>query len=109
MNVFKKMLLAALASLPLGAVSYAAAYEGQIDTPAWTPEEIKAEFDARLQNYGLPERYYDYLNQLGIVNIEELNAAKNLEHYKRLLREFKIDKKIGVFRMSGAISIGTTM
>lgn len=109
MNVFKRMLLTALASLPLGAVSYAAAYEGQVDTPAWTPEEIRAEFDARLQTYGLPERYYDYLNQFGIVNIEELTATRNLEHYQRLLKEFKIDKKVGVFRMSGAISIGTTM
>ena len=102
------MLLALLATLPLGAVSYAADFESQVDMSKWTPEKIKAEFDDRLQANELPEKYYEYLNQLGIARMEDLVAAKNHEHYKRLLKEFKSDKEMGVFMLTGAISIGTT-
>lgn len=109
MKQLKRILLTMIASLPLGAVSYAAAFEGQVDQPSWTPEQIKTEFDARLMSNGLPSRYYDYLDRAGIVTMEELIADKNLEHYERLLKEFNVDKKMGVFRMAGAISIGTTM
>jgi hypothetical protein len=72
-----------------------------------TPEQIKAEFDYRLQVNELPEKYYEYLGKLGIVSMDELTAAKNFDYYQRMLKEFKTDHQMGVYRMSGALSIGT--
>lgn len=107
MNPLRKILLTLLATLPLGAVSYAAEFENQIDMSKWTPEQIKAEFDYRLQAHELPEKYYEYLNKLGIVSMDELTAARNFNYYERMLKEFKGDQKIGVYATSGALSIGT--
>lgn len=107
MNPLKKILLMLLTTLPLGAVSYAAEFESQVDMSKWTPEEIKAEFDYRLQAEELPEKYYAYLARLGIVSMDELTAAKNFNYYQHMLREFKADHQMGVYRMSGSISIGT--
>lgn len=107
MNPIKRLLLTLLATLPLGAVSYAAEFENQVDMGKWTPEQIKAEFDYRLQANELPEKYYEYLGKLGIVNMDDLTAEKNLNYYQRMLKEFKADHEIGVYRMSGALSIGT--
>lgn len=108
MNPLKRILLTLLATLPLGAVSYAAEFESQVDMSKWTPEEIKAEFDYRLQADQLPEKYYEYMEKLGIISMDELTAAKNYNYYQRMLKEFKTDHEIGVYRMSGALSIGTT-
>lgn len=108
MNPLRKILLTLLAALPLGAVSYAADFENQIDMSQWTPEQIKAEFDYRLQAHELPEKYYEYLNKLGIVSVDELVAARNYNYYQRMLREFKLDHQIGVYAASGTLSIGTT-
>lgn len=107
MNPLKRILLTLLATLPLGAVSYAAEFESQVDMSKWTPEQIKAEFDYRLQVNDLPEKYYEYLGKLGIVSMDELTAAKNFDYYQRMLKEFKTDHQMGVYRMSGALSIGT--
>lgn len=108
MNVLRKILLTLLATLPLGAVSYAADFENQVDMSKWTPEQIKTEFDYRLQAHELPEKYYEYLNRLGIVSMDELIAARNFNYYQRMLNEFKADHQIGIYATSGALSIGTT-
>lgn len=107
MSPMKRMLLTLLATLPFGAVSYAAEFENQVDMSKWTPEQIKAEFDYRLQANELPEKYYEYLSKLGIGSMEELTAARNFSYYERMLKEFKGDHKIGVYATSGALSIGT--
>jgi|GEM_PF-3571213 len=107
MNPLKKMLLTLLATLPLGAVSYAADFESQVDMSKWTPEQIKSEFDYRLQARELPEKYYEYLGKLGIGSMDDLTAARNLGYYQRMLKEFKADHKIGVYAISGQLSIGT--
>lgn len=105
MSLFKKTVISLLAILPLGAISYAAEFENNIET---NKADIKSEFERRLLEDELPQKYYDYLQRQNILNMDELVDGKNQEHYLRLLKEFEKDIGSAVMATSGAISIGGT-
>lgn len=106
MNIFKKTILSLLSTLPLGAISHAAEFEKNVDMSKWT--NVQTEFEQRLQANELPEKYYNYLSQQNIIDMDELTAERNHSHYQRLLKEFQLDLQHGVYAASGAISIGGT-
>lgn len=105
MNLFKKTIISLLAMLPLGAISYAAEFESKVEN---NKADIKSEFERRLLEDELPQKYYDYLQRQNILNMDELVDGKNQEHYLRLLKEFEKDIGSAVMATSGAISIGGT-
>lgn len=106
MSPFKKIILSVLSALPLGSISYAADFQNSVDVKEIT--NVQQEFEARLQANELPEKYYNYLGQLNILSMDELVAERNLEHYRKMLKEFELDIQSGVMAAGGAISIGGT-
>lgn len=105
MNLFKKTIISLLAMLPFGAIAYAAEFESNVDVGIG---DVQAEFERRLLDHELPEKYYNYLQRQNIVSLDELVADRNHAHYLRLLEEFEKDIENGIMASSGAISIGGT-
>jgi len=106
MSPFKKVLLSLLSMLPLGSISYAADFESSVDMNKAV--NVQEEFEIRLERNELPEKYYNYLGQQNILSMDDLVSERNLEHYRKMLKEFELDIKNGVYAAGGAISIGGT-
>ena len=104
MNLFKKTIISLLAMLPLGAISYAAEFEQHVDA---NKVDIKAEFERRLLDYELPQKYYDFLQRQNIQSLDELVTDENQAQYRRLLEEFEKDSAI-LMAVGGTISFGGT-
>ena len=102
--MFRKIILALVAVLPLGSVSYAANYAQKNQSSS---TDIREEFEFLLKNYQLPEKYYNYLYKNGYVDVEQFLAERNLDQYLKMLEEFESDMDGGIFQAAGAtISIG---
>lgn len=102
--MFRKIILALIAVFPLGAISYAADYEQKNNSGS---TDVRQEFEFLLKSYQLPEKYYNYLDKNGYVDVEQFLAERNLDQYLKMLEEFENDLDNGIFQAAGAtISIG---
>ena len=61
MKGLKKVLLSIIATLPLGAISYAADYERNVEVP--DVGDLAVEFEEELLQFSLPNKYYDYMEK----------------------------------------------
>ncbi len=104
MNPLKKAIFWLLAILPLGSISYAADYELHVETP--DAGDIISQFEERLSEENLPLKYYNYMGENGIVDLDDLRAERNYRHFLQMLLEFEKDTLFGMTASSGQLSIG---
>ena len=92
MKLAKKILLVILSTIPLPmAVSFAAEYSENVETPSVTLINITAEFLRRFERNLLDAKYIEYLEENEIYTVEELNLPENEEIKKIVIDRFLLE------------------
>lgn len=105
MKPFKKAVLFLASLLPIPAISFAADFNNQIETPQISAFDLEQEFFRRLESDLLPGKYYKFFEQNQIFCPEDLVQPRNQKFRDRALKQFEKDLKDITLMASGANSM----